>query len=59
MARIKIVKIYDVDWILSNGHCYRTTTGCTWEQVKECRKTAKLLGETIKHTYSHSIKYEY
>lgn len=43
-------KIYSVDWI-RNGFCYRTTMGCTWENVKDCRKTAKLLGETIKYEH--------
>lgn len=45
-------KIYDVDWI-RNGFCYRTTIDCDWEAVKECRRTAKLLGETIEYKFSH------
>lgn len=56
--RYKNIKKYDVDWI-RNGFCYRTTTNCTFEQVKECRRTAKLLGEKIEYTYSHTEKYEY
>ena len=43
-------KIYSVDWI-HNGFCYRTTMGCTWEDVKQCKSTAKLLGETIKYEH--------
>lgn len=41
-------KIYSVDWYC-NGFCYRTTTGCTWEQVQDCKRTARLLGEKIKY----------
>lgn len=43
-------KIYSVDWI-RNGFCYRTTIGCTWEDIKNYRRTAKLLGETIKYEH--------
>jgi hypothetical protein len=43
-------KIYSVDWI-RNGFCYRTTMECTWEDVKQCKRTAKLLGETIKYEH--------
>jgi hypothetical protein len=41
-------KIYSVDWYY-NGFCYRTTTGCTWEDVKIFRAKAKLIGDTIKY----------
>ena len=40
---------YWVDWYRDNW-CYRSTHGVTWEQVKEMKKTAKMLGETIKYT---------
>ena len=40
--------IYTVDWYRNNW-CYRTTTDCDWETVKECRQAAKLMGETIKY----------
>lgn len=53
MARKKIVrktKIYSVDWI-RNGFCYRTTTECTWQDVLDCKRTAKLLGEKIEYEY--------
>ena len=43
-------KIYSVDWI-RNGFCYRTTMGCTWEDVKDCKRTAKLLGEIIEYEH--------
>ena len=49
--RRKIVKktnIYSVDWI-HNGFCYRTTMGCTWEDVKDCKRAARLMGEKIKY----------
>lgn len=47
----KIVRrknIYTVDWYRGDW-CYRTTTDCDWETVKECRRAAKLMGETIKY----------
>lgn len=47
MAREK--QLYWVDCLLSNGMCYRSVSNCTWEDVKELRKVAKLLGETIKY----------
>lgn len=47
MAREK--QLYWVDCLLSNGMCYRSVSSCTWEEVKELRKLAKLLGETIKY----------
>ena len=53
MRRKKIVrktKIYSVDWY-HGDHCYCTTMGCTWEDVKNCRRTAKLMGETIKYEH--------
>jgi hypothetical protein len=48
MAR-KIVKktnIYSVDWWRGDWN-YRTTTGCDWEAVKECKRAAKLMGEKV------------
>ena len=50
--RRKVVKtkIYSVDWY-HNGFCYCTTKGCTWEDVKECRRKAKFMGETIKYEH--------
>jgi hypothetical protein len=58
--RKKVIKtkIYSVDWI-RNGFCYRTTMGCTWEDVKNCRRTAKLLGETIKYEHYDTKVDEY
>jgi hypothetical protein len=49
MKRRKIVRrknIYDVDWWRGDW-CYRTTTGCDWEAVLECKRAAKLMGEKI------------
>ena len=45
-------KIYDVNWYC-NGFCYRTTRGCDWETVKECRRIARLLGEKIEYELDH------
>jgi hypothetical protein len=33
--------------------------GCTWEDVKECKRTAKLLGETIKYEHYDTKVDEY
>ena len=54
--RKKVVKtkIYSVDWY-RNGFCYRTTMGCTWEDVKQCKRTAKLLGEKIEYEHYDTI----
>ncbi len=52
------VKYYTVDWY-SNGFCYRTTRGCDMEAVKDCKRTAKLLGETIKYELEKIVTYEY
>lgn len=35
--------------IYRNGFCYRSVHSCTWEQVKELRRNAKMLGETISY----------
>jgi hypothetical protein len=60
MARKKVVKvrIYTVHWY-SNGFCYRTTRGCDMDAVKNCKCTAKLLGETIKYELERIETYEY
>lgn len=60
MAKIikKKTKIYDVNWI-ANGFCYRTTRGCDWEAVQNCRKTARLLGEKIEYEFDHYRVDEY
>ena len=54
MRRRKVVKtkIYNVDWYRGDW-CYRTTTGCKWEDVKDCKRAAKLMGETIKYELDH------
>lgn len=44
----KKVTTYWVDWY-RDGWNYRSTHGVTWEQVKEMKKLAKTLGETIKY----------
>lgn len=40
-------KSYLVDWY-SGGFCYRSTICYTKEQVHSCKRTAKMLGDTIK-----------
>ena len=56
--RISKQKIYAVDWYC-NGFCYRTTTGCTWEDVKRMRRVAKDIGDTIKYEVIDTIVYKY
>ena len=60
MAKKRFVteKRYEVDWY-RNGFCYRTTTNVTWEGVKDMKKIAKLLGETISYDHVTTKKYEY
>lgn len=41
--------LYWVDIYTRGGWCYRSVHSCTMEQVRELRKQAKLLGETIKY----------
>jgi hypothetical protein len=57
--RIVKVKYYTIHWYLSNGHCYRTTTGCKQEDVANARKTAKILGEKLKVELEEVVEYEY
>jgi len=52
------VKYYTVHWY-RNGFCYRTTRGCEMDDVKNCKHTAKLLGETIKYELEKVVTYEY
>ena len=40
-------KTYIVDWY-SGKFCYRSTICYTKEQVHNCRKVARVLGDTIK-----------
>lgn len=49
--------VYDIDWILSNGHCYRSSWGLTKERLDDARKTAKALGEKIKVTEKRYVRY--
>lgn len=45
---MKTQNTYWVDWY-RDGWNYRSTHGATWEQVKEMKKLAKVLGETVKY----------
>jgi hypothetical protein len=47
-----------VDWYY-NGYRYRTTTGCTWEDVQDLRRQAKAIGETVKWEVIGTKTYEY
>lgn len=49
MAKEKKQKLYWVHWYTSSGFCYRSTHDCTWEDVQNCRRTARALDETIKY----------
>ena len=59
MARRTIkVRIYMAHWY-RNGFCYRTTTNCTKDDIKNLKDTAKMLGETIKTELQEIRTYEY
>lgn len=49
--------VYDIDWILSNGHNYRSNYGLTKEQLDNARKIARALGEKIKVTERRYVRY--
>ena len=55
---IRIRKVYTVD-CYRNGFCYCTHTECSWEDVKNLRRIAKLLGETIQYSVDRIIKEDY
>ena len=52
------VNIYTVHWY-RNDFCYRTTMGCDWKAVLDCKRTAKLLGEKIVYEKEGEKVYEY
>jgi hypothetical protein len=52
-------KLYSVDWYNSYGFCYRTTNDCRWEDVLNCKRTAKALGDTIKYSVQRIVSYDY
>ena len=58
MTRYTQKTLYTIDWY-TNGFCYRTTCGCDREAVKDAKKLAKLLGETIKVEKERVVKYAY
>ena len=47
--KVKRTKIYYVRWYLSSGWNYRDTSECTWKDVLDCKRQAKLLGERIEY----------
>ena len=49
MRKQTLKTTYWVDWYTPGGFCYRSTHGVTMEQVREMKKIAKVLGETIKY----------
>ena len=57
MAKVRTEKRYNIDWI-RKGFCYRTTMDCPYSYVKNARRVAKALGETIKVEYCRTLKYE-
>ena len=48
-SNMKKQTTYWVDCYTPGGFCYRSTHGVTMEQVREMKKIAKVLGETIKY----------
>lgn len=54
------VKYYDCDFYTYYGIIpYKTTRNMTWEQVKTAKKVAKVVGDRVVYTYSHTEEYEY
>jgi hypothetical protein len=49
--------VYDIDWILTNGHCYRSSHSLTREKLNDARRTARALGEKIKVTDKRYVRY--
>lgn len=58
MTRSIKVKYYTVNWY-QNGFCYRTTRGCNIDAVKNYKRIAKLLGETLKYELEKVVNYKY
>lgn len=56
--RKSVYKLYSVDWYRGTWN-YRTTTNCKWEDVLECKRAAKLMGETIKYEAYDTVEYYY
>ena len=54
----KKTKIYYVRWY-RNGYNYRDTSECTWDDVLECKRQAKELGETIEYEYDYTKEETY
>jgi hypothetical protein len=54
----KVVNLYWVDWY-KDGFCYRSTSNCKWEDVLNCKRVAKRLGEKITYEKYDKIVYEY
>ena len=51
--------IYWVDCYTRGGWNYASHSNCTWEQVLELKRIAKLLGETIKYEKLCTKQYKY
>ena len=50
----KGIKIYYVRWY-RNGYNYRDTSQCTWKDVLQCKRQAKMMGETIEYEYDYTM----
>ena len=51
----KKVKLYWVDWYRGDW-CYRSTSNCRWDDVLECKRRAKQLGERIEYSHYDTIE---
>lgn len=51
----KKVKLYWVDWYHGDW-CYRSTSNCRWNDVLECKRKAKQLGERIEYSHYDTIE---
>ena len=58
MARYTQKTFYTIHWY-KYGFCYRSTTHCDRQAVKDARELAKLLGEKIETEKEEVVKYRY
>ena len=57
--RVKRRNIYWVDCYTSGGWNYASHSNCTWQDVLDLKRVAKLLGETIKYEKLYTRRDEY
>jgi hypothetical protein len=52
-------KRYDCDFYREGSDIpYRTAMNMSWSQVREAKRNAKVVGDKVIHTYSHTESFE-